>query len=180
MEAISMENEYSIDEHIHRYACWTAARAASISRFSNNEIGQFIFENNLQKELDNIKKGVITSDEYKRWFVMQTKGILESMKKYNGKTDQKLFRNISFGIAAKVVSIYVKTAEIIPSRGLSRISNIAIPPIDSYLLKGLKIKTKAWSTLNKEEYMKLVNEIEERNEGRPFWKLEYYWNLNVQ
>ncbi|MGN6267996.1 MAG: hypothetical protein ACTHM5_20130 [Ginsengibacter sp.] len=52
-----MENEYSIVEHTHRYACWTAARAASISRFSNNEISQFILENDLQKELDKIRFG---------------------------------------------------------------------------------------------------------------------------
>jgi hypothetical protein len=94
------------------------------------------------------------------------------------KFKENLCRKISFGIAAKVVSIYVKTAEIIPTSGRSAISKVAIPPIDSYLLKGVQIKTKPWSTLGKEEYMNLVNELEEKNEGRPFWTIEYYWNLN--
>jgi hypothetical protein len=100
------------------------------------------------------------------------------MEKYKAGSKENLFRNISFGIAGKVVSIYVKTAEILPTGGLSPISKVAIPPIDSYLLKGLQIKTKAWSTLGKEEYMQLVNKLEEKNEGRPFWTIEYYWNLN--
>jgi hypothetical protein len=175
-----MENKYSIDEHIHRYACWTAARAASISRFSNSEISQFILETDLQNELDKIKNREMTSDDYKEWFIIQSGRILESMEKYKAGSKENLFRNISFGIAAKVVSIYVKTSEVIPTAGLSPISKVAIPPIDSYLLKGLQIKTKAWSTLDKEEYMNLVNELEEKNEGEAFWKLEFYWNLNNQ
>lgn len=35
-------SDYNIGEHTHRYACWCAARAASKSRFSNIEIGEFI------------------------------------------------------------------------------------------------------------------------------------------
>jgi hypothetical protein len=175
-----MEKDYTIQEHVHRYACWTAARAASISRFSNNEISQFILENDLRNDLDKIRKEEITSDEYKKWFVEATESIYTSMKHYVDTRDEKLFRNISFGIAAKVVSIYVKTSEIIPSGGLSPISKVAIPPVDSYLLKGLKIKTKPWSTLNKEEYMTLVHDLEERVQGEPFWKLEFYWNLSNQ
>ena len=167
-----------MEEHVHRYSCWTAARAASISRFSNNEISQFILENNLQNALGEIKKEEITSAQYKEWFVRQTDVMETSMKNYVESREEKPFRNISFGIAAKVVSIYVKTSEIISSGGLSPISKVAIPPVDSYLLKGLKIKSKPWSTLNKEEYMTLVNDLEDRVQGQPFWKLEFYWNLN--
>ena len=101
-------DEYSMGEHIHRYACWTAARAASISRFSNNEISRFILENNLQNELDKIKNKEITSDEYKEWFVKRVDGILSSMKNYTSNKEEKPFRKISFGIAAKVISIYEK------------------------------------------------------------------------
>ncbi len=108
-----MENNYTIEEHIHKYACWTAARAASISRFSNNEITQFILENNLRTELGKIKEKKITSDEYKEWFIKQVDGILTSMKNYTSNKGEKFFRNISFGIAAKVISIYVKTSEVI-------------------------------------------------------------------
>ena len=173
-----MEKDYTIGEHVHKYACWTAARAASISRFSNNEIIQFISETGLRNELNKINKEAITREKYKEWFVRQTEAIEESMNKYVGSRDKSVFRNVSFGIAAKVISIYIKTSEVIPSGGLSAISKVAIPPIDSFLLKGLKIKGKAWSSLNKEEYMKLVNDLEERLEGEPFWKLEFYWNLN--
>lgn len=173
-----MENNYTIEEHIHKYACWTAARAASISRFSNNEITQFILENNLRTELGKIKEKKITSDEYKEWFIKQVDGILTSMKNYTSNKGEKFFRNISFGIAAKVISIYVKTSEVIASGGLSPISQVAFPPVDSYLLKGLKIKGVVWSKLEKGDFINLIGQLEKLNEGKPFWKLEFYWNLN--
>ena len=60
-----MEKDYTIEEHVHRYACWTAARAASISRFSNNEISQFISQSGLRNELDKINKEAITREKYR-------------------------------------------------------------------------------------------------------------------
>jgi len=66
-----MIENYSIDEHIHSYACWTAARAASVSRFSNKEIGHFIEEIDLRNKLEEISKQQITSSNYKEWFIQQ-------------------------------------------------------------------------------------------------------------
>jgi len=58
-------------------------------------------------------------------------------------------RKREFGIAAKILSIYIKTAEVIPSMRGSKISKVAFPPIDRYLLSGLKseikIKNISWS-----------------------------------
>ena len=171
------ESEYTMEEHIHRYSCWTAARAASVGRFSNDEMIQFITESDLKNELDKIRGKEISSAEYMEWFIIQADRILTNMEKYKSSKD-KIFRHISFGIAAKVVSIYVKTAEIIKSGGLSPISQVAFPPVDSYLLKGLNIKNVVWSNLEKDPFIELIKDLEKRNNGKPFWRLEYYWNLN--
>ena len=170
--------DYSIDEHIHRYACWTAARAASISRFSNKEICQFIEEIDLRNELEKLRKQQITLEVYREWFNHQVENIFTIMENYISGKEEGFFRNKSFGIGAKVISIYVKTADVIPNRGLSAISKVAFPPVDSYLLKGLKIKVKAWSGLDKEGFMNLINDLEKVNDNKPFWKLESNWNSN--
>ncbi|MGN6802007.1 MAG: hypothetical protein ACTHJN_08885 [Ginsengibacter sp.] len=172
-----METIYNIDEHIHRYASWAAARAASVSRFSNKEIGSFIEAIELKNKLEEIQRQEITSKEYKEWFTRQVQHLKEKMELHKSK-DEKIFRRISFGIAAKVISIYVKTAEVIPTKGLSAISKVAYPPVDSYLLKGLKIKSKAWSGLKKNEFLELIDYLEKIKGDQPFWKLEFYWDLN--
>ncbi|WP_157580908.1 hypothetical protein [Segetibacter koreensis] len=80
------------------------------------------------------------------------------------------------------MSIYVKTVEIIPSKGMSKISHVAFPPIDRYLLSGLKkdlqIENISWSEMEEEAFMKLIDQLKEFMKEEPFWKLEYYWDLN--
>ncbi len=171
--------DYSIGEHIHRYACRTAARAASISRFSNTEINDFIQSTGLRTALLQLKEKPEVALIYKDWFIEQVEQIKQQMEQYKSKQPEHFFRNVSFGIAAKIVSIYIKTAEVIPSAGTSPVACCAFPPIDSYLLKGLKIKSKAWSGLEKEPYMLLLDEVIKKSKGKPYWTIEYYWNLNA-
>ncbi len=62
---------YSIDEHIHRYACWTAARAASTSRFKNIEVAKFINDSGLREALSLLEKNKkIDHEIYKKWSLM--------------------------------------------------------------------------------------------------------------
>jgi len=64
--------DYSIDEHIHRYACWTAARAASAGHFSNNEISKFITVSGTREGLETLRyKDEMTHSIYKDWCIVQ-------------------------------------------------------------------------------------------------------------
>jgi len=176
-----MEKEYTIEEHVHRYACWTAARAASTSRFSNTEVSQFITESGLKKALESLRlKDEMNHLIYKKWYVEQVNSLLEQMVKYNNLEDKKRIR--LFGIAAKIVSIYIKTAEVLPSNGNSKISKVAFPPIDRFLLNGLKKQLKltniSWSKMEEEEYINLVETLKKFIGDEPFWKLESYWDLS--
>ncbi len=70
-----MEDNYCIEEHIHRYACWTAGRAASVSRFSTKGITSFIERIDLRRELGKIRNHEISTKEYGAWFSMQADNI---------------------------------------------------------------------------------------------------------
>lgn len=73
------DEHYTIDEHIHRYAIWTAARAASVSRFSNREISRFILESGLRNDVGQLAKREISRDDYKQWFINKTEFIEHGM-----------------------------------------------------------------------------------------------------
>jgi hypothetical protein len=172
---------YSIEEHLHRYACWTAARAASTSRFSNSEISKFITASGTKDALESLRqKDEITHSIYKEWFIVQSNALLKAMNDYKQPKAKK--RKREFGIAAKILSIYIKTVEVIPTKGSSAIALVAFPPIDSFLLKGLKkelvIDNTSWSTMEENEYMEMIEKLKNFMREKPFWKLEYYWNLN--
>ncbi|QGW28888.1 hypothetical protein [Phnomibacter ginsenosidimutans] len=54
---------YSFSEHTHRYACWTAARVASIGRFSNAEVSGFIDAVKLREHIDRfLQQGTMSKD----------------------------------------------------------------------------------------------------------------------
>lgn len=172
--------DYTIDEHIHRFAVWTAARAASVSRFSNTEIEQFISESKLREEVKIIRSNSSYSkEEYKTWFVAQVTNVLNFMNAYTQPKGKK--RKISFGIAAKVVSIYIKTVEVIPTKGESILSKFAFPPIDSILLKTIKelkdvdVKRTTWSEMDENTFMETLDILIGVMGNNSYWSLEYYW-----
>lgn len=170
---------YTIEEHTHRFACWAAARAASISMFTNKEIAQIIHHVALKEELNELLSAKsITHDDYYNWFIKITDKVESTMSQTKRMKNERLLkRNISFGIAAKVVSIYVKTCEIIPKAGKSLLSQVAFPPVDSILLKKMGFNDIAWSTFNKETYLNVIRVIWQKTQGQPFWKIETNWSV---
>lgn len=173
--------KFSIEEHTHRFGLWAAARAASTSRFTNSEIADFINQCQLKESLQELKAlDNIDHEIYKDWFIKKANVLIECMNKYENAKNKK--RKKSFGIAAKIISIYVKTFEVIPSKGDSKISRVAFPPIDRYLLSGLKneltLTNISWSEMNEEDFMNLVEKLKGFIKEEPFWKLEFYWDLN--
>jgi hypothetical protein len=182
----NVANKYLFTEHTHRFACWTAARAASISRFSNNEIGDFIVAMSLREKVERLRENVdLNHQVYAIWFVENVNQLLYLFNEHIGASAAKgkKFRRVSFGIAAKVISIYVKTAEVLPSNGKSLLSHFAFPPIDAYLLSNLpqnwlNAKSITWSTLRQEAYMNMMHILRAKMGNEPFWKLEAYWNLS--
>lgn len=60
--------EYSIDEHTHRFAIWTAARAASRSGLKNIEVELLINQSNLKNEVERLRQlPSLNENIYKHW-----------------------------------------------------------------------------------------------------------------
>ena len=87
----------------------------------------------------------------------------------------------SYGRAAKIISIYIKTAVIIRDSGKGSIAKYAHPPIDAILLtnlhrehKNIDVSTIKWTQLSEANYFKLIEKLR-TIEVEYFWELEKYW-----
>jgi hypothetical protein len=166
---------YNFDEHKHRYAVWTAARAVQRSFAKTAEIINAINCTGLKQFSESEES--ITQEIYdgkqREWCNL----IID----YFSKLDKKY--NCSYGRASKIIAIYLKTAVIFPNKGETKKCLKIHPPIDSIILKSLAVKVKlndlsnlTWTTFNENDYWKIVEKI--RNSNLPFnWTLEEYWNL---
>lgn len=182
-------NKYNIDEHIHRFAVWTAARATSKSRLSNIEIADLIETVGLRKRVE-ILRGVnpLTDSYYHQWIKETGNDIVKTVKEtVFKKTKKENFKtnNFTFGLAAKVISIYIKTVDVIPSRGESALSIIAYPPIDSILLKCINLKygldlKHQWSTFDWDKYEEVILKIKKHFDNTAMWKIEENWDFHCK
>ena len=166
------DDNYSFAEHVHRFAVWTAARAVQ-RNFTKTEIIRKAIE---QTELQNLffRKDISSPEQFDKFHEKTCDKLITEFR--------KLRKVASYGRAAKIVAIYIKTAIIIPEKGKSKLSKIAHPPIDRILLQNLdskypelKLKSRNWTTLNKVEYFKLIQKFRE-DFGVCFWKIEINWS----
>ncbi len=167
---------YTIQEHIHRYSIWTAARAAQrgLKDFKIQNL-KIILENiDFKNKVEKYLKSDINKNTYELFHKEVANEIIE-----NG---LKLKIKITYGRASKVISIYLKTAVIIPNGAKGKASNIIHAPIDSILLKTLSKEYKktnwgklTWTKFTENEYWELIEDLE-KNKLPINWKLEQYWN----
>jgi hypothetical protein len=161
--------DYSFEEHRHRYAVWTAARAVQRSFTTTENISKAINATSLRSFAEsNEPVSQHQFDElHKQW--------CDSIMSYLEAKD------CSYGRAAKIAAIYLKTAVVLPACGIDDKSLVIHPPIDRILLQtigekeGLKeLLKKKWTQLGKDDYWNLVSQL--RNKFNLFnWTLEAYW-----
>jgi hypothetical protein len=163
-------SNYSFNEHKHRYAVWTAARAVQRS-FTNTE--------NIQEAIDatglrafSEANDTVTENQFDELHTQCCNQLIASFGP--GVV-------CSYGRAAKIIAIYLKTSVILPSHGASALCDVIHPPIDSILMNklseedGMKtLATRRWTQFEKEDYWQVVDLI--RGKQYPFnWKLEIFW-----
>ncbi len=167
---------YTIQEHIHRYSVWTAARAAQrgLKDFTIQNL-KIILENiSFKNKVENYIKSDINKMNYELFHKQVANDII--------KNGSKLKIDITYGRASKIISIYLKTAVVIPNNAKGNASNIIHAPIDSILLKALSKEYKktnwgklTWTKFTENDYWDLIKDLEKNN--LPInWKLEEYWN----
>lgn len=171
---------YTLEEHIHRYAVWTAARAASKSRLKNSEVGYLIDASDLRASINKLKtNSELTETTYRNWLKNKGEEIISLVADKNWSEFKT--KQFKFGLAAKLISVYIKTSEVLPTKGLSALAQVAHPPLDSILLKnisktyGVKLKTN-WSTFNWHDYEEVIDHVFALYPHPPYWMIEAEWN----
>jgi len=175
------ESNYSIGEHSHRFATWAAARAASVKnyRFPVNLGKQLLeaigFSGNIENP-DDLPHPDSIDDLHSFWRADMINAA------------QALDLQISHGIAAKLINVYLKTRFVAgPTAYHPRVAALH-PPIDSVLLRELAAQKfggssqpwraaqkRAWSNFSSEEYEELIAQLRAHLKGQPMWTIEKYW-----
>jgi len=166
---------YHFNEHRHRYAVWTAARAVQRNfRVTNGAVRKAIDSAELRSfaECEN----EYSHAEFKIFHITCATKMMDCFI-------QSGIPNVSYGRVAKIIAIYLKTSVVLCSKATCPQSQVIHPPVDRILLQNLSKKVLGleqlaeinWTRLNSEEYWKLAELIRERT-GLFDWQLEEFWD----
>ena len=165
---------YTFVDHLHNYAVWTAARAVQRGWKGAKTINiKTAIESTDLMNLASNKRNITTS-EFDNFHRLTAHRIINSFDSLGIKA--------SYGRAAKIIAIYIKTSVISRDSGQSPISRLAHPPIDNILLTNLNskfprlgLKGLKWTQLTEEKYFYLISKLRTLNIDS-FWKLEEFWH----
>lgn len=162
---------YSFADHLHNYSVWTSARAVQRGFTTTENIKSAIDNTQLRKLVE--VGGVKTLVEFDNFHRSTAKIIIQHLTEMNIPT--------SYGRAAKIIAVYLKTSVVIRDSGESILSKIIHPPIDNILLtnlakenKGMGLENIKWTQLSEKEYFELMRKLQTIHHDS-FWKLEKYW-----
>jgi hypothetical protein len=168
---------YSLEEHKHRFAIWTAARAVQRSWTTTANISKVINSVNL---ID-FAKSIQTKNDVIFFDKLHIQ-VCEQMIKEFGKLNIKA----SYGRVAKIVAIYLKTYVVIGSTFDNNTIEHIHPPIDRILLRNLpkdqnldEISKLNWTQLDKAKYLEIVKTIRDTL-GYFNWRLEEFWKPEIE
>lgn len=176
---------YTHADHLHRFACWTAARAAQRgwAGGTTSVIAEALEEANFQEEIKNFAQSNPDEAAFDKWHSTQVQNIGNEL------LGLKLSpAGITYGRIAKIIAIYIKTV-CVSANPTSSLAQVAHPPIDSILLKKVKccqkVKEKGipypvglgfhWSKFCKLRYLEAVKYLRKVNGDKAFWEIEVYW-----
>lgn len=173
--------EYNINEHRHRYAVWCASRAAQRGFAKTSMIVPAIDMTDIRETLESSFKKSFTQAEFDAKHRIWCRSIVRNL---NGSRGQPC----TYGRAAKLVAIYIKTIIIVGHSPNSSLATVAHPPVDEILLKSLaelnvfslqekrRLKNIKWTKLNEAEYFSLLDELKSAlDDGQAWWEIEQYW-----
>lgn len=164
--------EYTFSDHLHNYAVWTAARAVQ-RKFTNTFNIKTAIETTGLRDFVSNKNDEMSSEQF------------DAFHRETAITMINFFNSIkvrsTYGQAAKIIAIYLKTSIIIRDSGSGNISKIAHPPIDNILMTRLRrnypdlvdaeIK---WTQMDESNYFRLIHNLRKLN-FEFFWEIEKYW-----
>lgn len=175
---------YTAAVHTHRYAAWCAARASGrgLKGSTNAAIRKAIEDSELPAVINGPSSAWPATAsafdaEHRKWCDQ----VLASLH-------QAGVSKATFGRAAKIVAIYLKTRVICGGHIESPMGQLAHPPIDRVLLQGVakdpgfskqhrtRWRRTNWTELDAVGYADVIGSL--RVEGldqRGFWRVEKWW-----
>jgi hypothetical protein len=172
-----MQTDYNLDKHIHDYSVWTAARAVQRNFTTTANIKHAIEQSDLPSfaRYNDIR----SVEEYDRLHCQWAEQLINAF-------DNSRAPKCSYGRAAKIISIYLKTSVLLCNRASCTASSIMHPPIDGILLRNIAeipglsdLKNIRWTKLDKDEYWSLIKRLRSHF-GQVNWKLEKYWTPELE
>ena len=175
--------KYDLFEHRHNFSVWAAARAAQRG-FTNVDNLRKAIEQCGVKEFLRQADALDTSagefeDRHRTWC-----GSVQCFL-----CDQGV-NNSTYGRAAKLIAVYLKSMVVIVAPGTSSLAQVAHPPIDRILLQNLSRSDEVesdhkakwgnvnWTQLDAEAYYILIEQLRDvLPPEAPFWVLEQYWTV---
>jgi hypothetical protein len=172
---------YDYFEHCHRFAVWASARAAQRGFTSVDNLRDALESTNIRACL--LEPDFFDTNKYafdvlhRQWCNTIVKFLLN-----------KGIANATFGRAAKLVAIYLKSMVVVGAHSQTPLAAVAHPPIDRLLLqklasakisdhKSLWTKT-SWTKLDEKGYYELLTTLRTvLHESEPWWMLEQYWTV---
>lgn len=191
MTKVKKNEGYDIYEHVHRFAAWAAARAASTKgqRFKVKK-GKELIEAARLKDYLNGKKSLPDNPKgmdkiHRMW-----------RKSVRSAADERGFV-ISHGVAAKLINVYFKAGLVTIANCNQQIGALH-PPIDRELLKSLRksdeksgeksdqeraifwrskeVNGAGWSNFSSDEYEEVIGMIRKKlGSEKQLWMIEKYW-----
>lgn len=165
-----MNNSENYNQLVHEYSIWTSARASQRGFCSIKQIAIAINKSNLYSFSRQLM------EDYDEDFISRHKKVCESLI---NELSHETRKGATWGRAAKIVNVYLKTAVVLPSRGTA--PNDIHPPIDSRLLKQLKrlgiVESipKAWSKMSEVEYDSVIESLKKDSRYEQLWMYDRLW-----
>ncbi len=173
-------DDYTIQEHQHRYCSWAASRAASVNRcrFRVAQGKQIIEASGLSAiALPNDLPPVGVIDRQHRYW---RNHVIASAKEFD--------LDFTHGVAAKLINVYLKTRFVCGGHHFHPQVAQLHPPIDAMLLKALSVNdvggfkqgwdraiTIQWSKFDESDYENVIDLIRQTLGKKPLWIIESYW-----
>ena len=171
---------YTEHQHRHNFAVWAGARAAQRGFTGVGLLREALEQSGVESFARQPKKLKEFDEQHSCW--------CNSISRF---LDNKGVVGASYGRAAKLVNIYLKSMVVL--RDLSgKSADVIHPPIDSILLSNLardpkvdisarkKLRAVRWTKMDQEEYFRVIDLLRSINGERPFWEIEKYWTVSKE
>lgn len=179
------KTHYDLFIHRHNFSVWAGARAAQRGFLSTSLMVGAIEYANIAQYLRDPHFPNVSQERFEALHREWCSSICSYWNSFNKP-------NVSYGRAAKLVAIYLKSMVLNGPDALSPLGRIIHPPVDSILLENLssdkrlldqetrkRWKSTTWTTLDECDYYTLIAELRSVVPPElPFWTIERYWEAS--